>query len=53
MVSCEKEERTGPSDLGYRVATSSAGFANKKLPFGLFRELAKGRRDTAGYAPRF
>jgi hypothetical protein len=48
-----KEKRSETRGLGYSLATRSAGFANKELPFGLFHELAKRRRDTVGYAPRF
>jgi hypothetical protein len=48
-----REKRSETRGLGYSLATRSAGFANKELPFGLFHELAKRRRDTVGYAPRF
>jgi len=53
MVSYEEKERTEASGLGYSLTTKSTGFADEELLLGLFHELAKGRRDTAGHAPRF
>jgi hypothetical protein len=53
MVSCEKKELTEVSGLAYSLTTRSTGFANKELLFGLFHEIAKGRRDTDGHAPRY
>jgi len=53
MVFYETKERTEASDLGYSLTTKSTGLAQKELLPGRFHELAKGRHDTVGHAPRF